>query len=535
MTATRTSAPTTNTTLDAIGQQLEWIHQFRDSAPDLVAFTERTLAECHSLRTRQMEIGKVQDKLRGEMDSLITPELLSVIITHVERGGARVEVAGHGIGRLTVTVHPDVPVEKLRVGVCGKLTRQRNCLINANGKPADFSAVGRFEQRLSSRRALVEHRSELVCVTLADGLRRADLNKGDLIGFDADVSHVAFVRLPKPDQNQMFETQIPTDDFSQLGGLDPIIHRLKRAVSFRLLHRDTAEKYHLRRRGGILLIGPPGNGKTRMARCLANYLGQLRPGEPPRFMSIIASQDNSEWFGRSEKNLRDRFDAAREAARHSPVVMFFDEFDAIARRRGSDWGHTAADRIENTLLALLDGVQQLDNLIVVAATNRADTLDPAVVRPGRLDQKILIGPPSRTAARAILNRYLSIDRPLASDFKTEIVIDALLSRLYSPNGALAELGHVKLADNRNLPIRGRELISGAILEGMVNQAAENAADREVLTNESGLREEDLCQAIEQELSSLLKLLTPDNIKSYLSSIPHEARPVSIETRTLTTA
>ncbi len=537
MPATKIPVPASDAANDPIEAQektIAWILQQGGRAPELSAFAERQFTECQSLRVQHAKLQELVRKAQEEFAALCTPELHPVTIIHVDkRGELLVEVAGRGVGRLTVTVHPDVPFHKLRVGVCGLLTKQRNCLISVNGKPADYSAVGRFERHLGKHRALLEHRGEPVSVILADRLRRTELAKGDLIGFDAEVSNVAIVKLPKPGQDQLFETQIPTDDFQELGGLDSVIHRLKRVVSFRLLHQEVAQRYRLRRRGGVLLIGPPGNGKTRLARCLANYLSQLCPGEPARFMSIIASQDHSMWYGQSEKNLRDRFDAAREAARTAPVVMFFDEFDAIARRRGSDFGHTTSDRIENTLLALLDGVQQIDNLIVVAATNRADTLDPAIVRPGRLDQKILIGPPNRTAGRAILKSYLALERPVAENFERDKVIEAVLSRLYSPNGSLAELGHVKLADNRNLPIRGRELISGAILEGMVNQAAEDAADREILTGEIGLREDDLCRAIQEELRSLLTLLTPENVKSYLPSIPHESRPVAIETRRLT--
>jgi proteasome-associated ATPase len=165
-------------------------------------------------------------------------------------------------------------------------------------------------------------------------------------------------------------------------------------------------------------------------------------------MAVSGSSDYSMWLGQSEQKLIARFDAALRLAADggAPVVMFFDEIDALGRRRGTDPGSTAPDRILATFLAQLDGIRQVGNLIVVGATNRADVLDGGLTRPGRLgDVRIRVGSPNRQAARAILSHYLG-GLPMAGD--AAAMIEALLSRVYSPNGEYAEVVRVTLRDGR---------------------------------------------------------------------------------------
>jgi proteasome-associated ATPase len=235
------------------------------------------------------------------------------------------------------------------------------------------------------------------------------------------------------------------------------------------------------------------------------------------------------WLGQSEQKIIARFEAARELAvrNDTPVLMFFDEIDAIGRRRGSDLGSGAPDRILSTFLAQLDGVQQVSNLIVIGATNRADILDSGLVRPGRLgDVKIRIPAPNRQGARAILNRYLGGGLPLAGE--GEALVEGLLSRVYSPRGDYAELARVTLRDGRKVAVAGRDLVSGAMLENMVRVAAEEAADREAQTGTAGITEADLAAALDQELRGAAGLLTPVNVRSYVTRLPQDVDPVAVE-------
>jgi proteasome-associated ATPase len=235
------------------------------------------------------------------------------------------------------------------------------------------------------------------------------------------------------------------------------------------------------------------------------------------------------WLGQSEQKIIARFEAARELATRGgvPCLMFFDEIDAIGRRRNSDLGSAAPDRILSTFLAQLDGVQQVSNLIVIGATNRADILDSGLVRPGRLgDVKIRVPAPNRQGARAILVRYLGGDLPLAGE--REALVEGLLSHLYSPRGEYAELARVTLRDGRKVPVGGRDLVSGAMLENLVRVAAEEAADREAQTGAAGVTETDLAAALDQELRGSAGLLTPFNVRSYVARLPQDVDPVAVE-------
>ena len=280
---------------------------------------------------------------------------------------------------------------------------------------------------------------------------------------------------------------------------------------------------------GILLKGPPGNGKTRIARCCAGYVRLLFPGRPCLFMHVAGSSDYSMWFGESERKIIERFDAVREAAKDRLVVMFWDEVDAIAKLRGTDHGSGAADRILSTFLSQIDGVVALDNVLMLYATNRASSLDPAFLRPGRTDEKIEIPSPNRLASQAILRCYLDSGLPLAAPHAcADELIAPLLSRLYTPNGDYAEVAQVKLSDGRRLPVAGRQLLSGAMLENMVNVAAQQAAVREAATGQEGLTEEDLALALETELVGAVSLLSPSNVQGYVNSVPQDAQPIAVD-------
>jgi proteasome-associated ATPase len=223
-----------------------------------------------------------------------------------------------------------------------------------------------------------------------------------------------------------------------------------------------------------------------------------------------------------------RFEAARRLAGEDrvPVVMFFDEIDAIGRRRGSDLGSSAPDRILATLLSQLDGVRQLDNLIVIGATNRADVLDPGLLRAGRLgDFKLRIPSPDRGAASAILNRYLR-GLPLADD--KDRLVKVMLAKLFAERGEYAEVARVALRDGTRIPVRGRDLVSGALLENVVRIAAEAAADREASGGAQGVAEADLAEALAREVRGVVRLLGPANVRGYLTRLPQDRDAVAVE-------
>ena len=450
-----------------------------------------------------------------------------MVVTGVTQNGSlTAEVSGIGNTRVQVAVHPDVNPDDLRVGRAGFVSREQNCLLAVSPSVGSWKDTASFEQYLSPTRILLRDRETLVAVDVAEQMRDVSLKKGDLVGFDRDGAAIAYERIETPQNEHLFDENV-TDDFSQLAGLNPEIARLKWALDFHGRRPDLAAKYGLKSKSSILLVGPPGNGKTCLARCCAGYIRKLYPDQTCRFMHVAGSRDNSMWFGLSGQRITERFDAVREAATDGPVVMFCDEIDALAKRRGTDLGSGEPDRILNTLLSELDGIVPLSNVVLLFATNRADALDPALLRPGRVDEIIEIPRPRRIAAEAILRRYLERGLPLTNGRDVRDLVTPLLSKLYAPNGEYAQVACVKTSDGREWSIAARELLSGAMLENVVQTAARQAATRESEDGQVGLTSEDLQTALAQQLRSAVAVLSAGNVKSYAQSIPQDAQPISV--------
>jgi proteasome-associated ATPase len=524
------NAKTEATPSAKLDDYLAWVQALAASRANLLPVAETLLREKFALQEAVTQLRAHHEALREEIDTLCAPERYPAVITGVHRNGdLSVEVQGAG-QRLCVAVHPDVDPDQLRVGARGLLTKGRNCLLEVRDDTAEWHEVGTFEGYTEDgRRLLIRHQEQLVAATPAEGLATQTLRKGDLVGFNRDGAWLAYSKIDPPGKEDLFIEQTPTDRFEELGGLDREIGQLQRVIRFRLQHPELAARYRLPAKRGILLEGPPGNGKTKLARCLARFIADLVPAGECRFMAVSGSSDYSMWLGQSEQKIIARFQAAREIATEGgvPVVLFFDEIDAIGRRRGSDLGGGAPDRILATFLAQLDGMQSVGNVIVIGATNRADILDAGLIRPGRLgDLRLRIPPPTRAAARAILGRYLGDGLPVSGD--CEEVAEGLLSRVYSPRGEYAELARVGLRDGRKVTVGGRDLVSGAMLENVVRSAAEEAADREAQTGAGGVTEEDLVVALDRELRSAASLLSPANVRGYVRRLPQDVDAVSVE-------
>lgn len=524
---TRLSSADTPRTLE---ESLEHVADLCLRGVDLRPLAEALLRHKFKLEGALETVRKKQTELRTKIQSLTAPQLYPAVITHIHRDdNFRVEVHAAGMN-LQVAVAPEIAEEELLVGAQGALSSDRNCLLEVYGIGPTWHEVGTFEAYVEGKqRMLLRHHDELLAVTPTDELAQQELRKGDLVGFNREGARLAYARVDPPGKEELFFEETPADRFEELGGLDREIALLKRLLRFRLAHPELAARYRLPSKHGILLEGPPGNGKTKLARCLARHVAELVPSGRCRFMAVAGSSDYSMWLGQSEQRLIARFEAARELAAtgEAPVVLFFDEIDAIGRRRGGDFGSSAPDRILSTFLAQLDGVRQMANLIVIGATNRADVLDNGLVRPGRLgDVRLRIPAPSRQAARAILTRYLGNGLPMAGEVGP--LVEVILSRVYSPRGEYAEMARVTLRDGRKVSIAGHDLVNGAMLENVVRVAAEEAAEREALTGSVGLTEADLTSAVDRELLGLATLLTPANVRTYVGRLPQDVDPVAVE-------
>jgi len=496
----------------------------------LAILATELLGKFEAMAEQVRQLSAVQEKLRDKVDALTSHEHYLVVITRVvQNGKLEAEIAGLGPTRIRVAVHPNVDPSELRIGAAGFVSRERNCLLGVSAPSARWTHVGTFDRYLDSgQQILIREHDACRVLDVADCLRDTPLKAGDLIGYDAELASMAYARLEPSGDEDLFDEQV-TDRFEQLGGLDVEIARIQRAIDFAFRHPEVASQYRLKSKCGILLSGRPGNGKTKIARCCAGYIRQLFPEMPCRFMHVSGSSDYSKWFGDTERRIIRRFDAVREAARDGLVIVFWDEVDAIARRRGSDFSSGAPDRILNTFLSQIDGVVPLDNVILLFATNREQALDPALLRPGRVDEKIEIPAPNRRAAAAILRCYLGAGLPLAPpDADADKLIAPLLARLFAPNGAYAAVAQVKLADGRRLPVAGRELLSGALLENVVHSAARQAAQRHADTGQEGITAEDLILSLEDAMVRAVSPLAPGNVKDYVAAIPQDAQPVSVE-------
>jgi proteasome-associated ATPase len=528
MSTTAEDTRTTPPSLTTLDEYVAWVETLVADGADLQPLVNMLLQEKFETQAALEQVRLHHEELREEIEALCAPEQYPVVITAIHLDGRpTVEVAGNG-GRLRVGLHPRVPHDRLEVGARALLSQKRNCLLAVYETRAEWTDVGAFEDRLPGDRVLLKHQEQLIAVALAKEMYGVELKKGDLIGFDREGARLAYGKVEQPGRPDLFFEHTPPDRFDELGGLDEEIRQLKWLVEFRLRHAGVAARYGLKAKRGLLLEGPPGNGKTKLARCLANHVATLVSAGECHFMAIAGSSDYSMWLGQSEQKLISRFEAARDRATRSnvPVVMFFDEIDAIGRRRGTDIGSSAPDRILATLLAQLDGVQQVDNLIVIGATNRADILDPGLLRPGRLgDFKLRIPAPDRAASAAILNRYLR-GLPLAG--AQERLVKVMLSKLYGEKGDYAEVARVALRDGSRVVVRGRDLVSGALLENVVRLAAEAAADREARGGASGVSEADLATALDREMRGVARLLSPANVRGYLTRLPQDRDVIAVE-------
>ncbi len=480
---------------------------------------------------------KLQEKIEG---MLAPPWFPAIYLGPALTEGRSAAVVFDGHGRRVVDVHSDIDSDDLMMGDQVFLGETRNLLIAKARIHLDESGeTGEFKRYVARNRIVLQSHDEEVVVRASAKLMADQLSVGDLIRWDRRL-WIAFEKIGRSTGAENFLEDTPVETFAHIGGLDEQIGILQRSI---LLHRessDLVQKYHLRRLGGMVMAGKPGNGKTLMARALANWMASLSPEKKARFMNIKPAGLHSMWYGKSEEQYREAFEVARRFGDQDPtipVVMFFDEIDACGTSRGTSLGH-ANDRVLSAFLAELDGLSRRGNILVVGATNRIDALDSALLRPGRLGDCILQIPrPGRQAAREIFSRHLHATVPFAQetgeaqtdgeDTNRETVIEAALSRLYAGNDAnrVATL-HFRNGETRQ--VHARDLISGASIAKIVREASERACLRELDDGSSGLRQDDFWAAIDDEVEQAASVLTTGNCRNYLEDLPQDVDVIRVE-------
>lgn len=353
-------------------------------------------------------------------------------------------------------------------------------------------------------RAIVSFRGddERVC-ELSDSLRGANLRSGDLLRLDSR-SNLLLERLLQPEVEHLLLEHVPNVTFADIGGLDDQIEKIRDAVELPFLHADLFAEYQLPAPKGILLYGPPGCGKTLIAKAVANSLAQrvaAKTGDDKGrsyFINIKGPELLNKYVGETERQIRLVFQRAREKSEEGwPVIIFFDEMDSMFRTRGTGVSSDMESTIVPQLLAEIDGADKLQNVIIIGATNREDLIDPAILRPGRLDVKIRVDRPNRNAAQQILLRYLSDDLPFGEGFQITDIVDLAIDRIFA-----------ETAENRFLEITYqnaekeelfyKDFLSGAMLENIVRRAKKKAIKRRIDGGDGGIITADLISSVVDE-------------------------------------
>ncbi len=350
-------------------------------------------------------------------------------------------------------------------------------------------------------------------IELADPMVEQTLRAGDHVRID-EKTGLAFERLHRPEVEELVLEEVPEISYEQIGGLREQIEAIRDAVELPYVHKSRFDEYRLEAPKGVLLYGPPGCGKTLIAKAVANSLAKAvaersgREDARSYFLNIKGPELLNKYVGETERQIRLIFQRAKEKSDEGvPVIVFFDEMDSLFRTRGSGISSDVESTIVPQLLSELDGVESLKNVIVIGASNREDLIDPAILRPGRLDVKIKIERPDKNAARQIFSIYLTPDLPFdaheiaAHDGEIgeylSSVIDQTVEQMYSTDEENKFL-EVTYAKGEREIFYFKDFASGAMIENIVARAKKDAIKREIAGDGHGIRRDDVLSAIVQE-------------------------------------
>ncbi|HVW80229.1 MAG TPA: proteasome ATPase [Mycobacteriales bacterium] len=414
--------------------------------------------------------------------------------------------------KLRVAVSPSLDAEQLKRGQEVMLNEALN-VVEALSYERQGDIVMLKEVLEGGDRALViGHTDEERVVMLADSLLDVALRPGDSLMIEGR-SGYAYERIPKSEVEELVLEEVPDIDYEDIGGLGDQIEMIRDAVELPFLHKELFVEHQLRPPKGILLYGPPGCGKTLIAKAVANSLAKkvaaAGKGEGRSyFLNIKGPELLNKYVGETERHIRLVFQRAREkASEGTPVIVFFDEMDSIFRTRGSGVSSDVENTIVPQLLSEIDGVEGLENVIVIGASNREDMIDPAILRPGRLDVKIKIERPDAEAARDIFSKYLVSDLPLHPDDLSEngnsreATLEAMIQRTVERMYAESEENRfleVTYANGDKEVLYFRDFNSGAMIENIVARAKKMAIKDFLEFGQKGLRINHLLSACVDE-------------------------------------
>ncbi len=450
--------------------------------------------------------------LREEVDKLTQPpSAYGTLLSINDDGTVDVFSAGR---KMRVAIHPDLEPDELQRGQEVVLNESLN-VVMARGQEIAGEVVVVKELFDGGRRAMIVGRADEERVAeLGDSLVGEKLRSGDTVLMDAR-SGLLLEKLARPEVEELVLEEVPDISYEDVGGLDEQIEAIQDAVELPFVHRQLFADYKLPAPKGILLYGPPGCGKTLIAKAVANSLAKKvaevsgDANARSYFLNIKGPELLNKYVGETERQIRLVFQRAREKAEEGmPVIVFFDEMDSLFRTRGTGISSDMESTIVPQLLAEIDGVETLRNVIVIGASNREDLIDPAILRPGRLDVKIKIERPDEGAATQIFGRYLVTDVPIDPDeIRTlgggdpakavQVMIERTVAEMYRTDDANRFI-EVTYQNGDKEVLFFKDFSSGAMIENIVRRAKKLAIKREIPGGTRGIKTDDLLRAIRQE-------------------------------------
>nr|WP_062340262.1 proteasome ATPase [Herbidospora sakaeratensis] len=481
----------------------ERLHDVQAQVVALTGQNERLVATLKEARDQIVA-------LKEEVDRLAQPPSgFGVFLEAREDGTIEVFTGGR---KLRVNVSPAVDVDSLKRGQEVMLNEALN-VVEALG----FEDVGEIvmlkELLEDGQRALViSHADEERVVKLAESLLQQPIRSGDSLLLEPRSGYV-YERIPKSEVEELVLEEVPDISYDEIGGLRGQIEQIRDAIELPYLHADLFREHKLRPPKGVLLYGPPGCGKTLIAKAVANSLAKQvaeKTGQSGKsfFLNIKGPELLNKYVGETERHIRLVFQRAREkASEGTPVIVFFDEMDSIFRTRGSGVSSDVENTIVPQLLSEIDGVEGLENVIVIGASNREDMIDPAILRPGRLDVKIKIERPDAEAAKDIFSKYLISDLPLHPDDLVEHgssrestiaeMIQRVVERMYNEIEENRFL-EVTYANGDKEVLYFKDFNSGAMIQNIVDRGKKMAIKQFLETGQKGLRIQHLMAACVDE-------------------------------------
>ena len=476
--------------------------------------TQRSLAGVTSQNERLAQtLREARDQimtLKEEVDRLAQPPTgFGTFLHRNEDDSIDVFTGGR---KLRVNVSPSVEIDDLRRGQEVMLNEALNVVA-----ALDYEEVGEvvmFKELLADgeRALVIANADEERVVRLAEPLRTDTIRAGDSLLLDARAGYV-YEKVPKSEVEELVLEEVPDIDYSAIGGLVKQIDAIRDAVELPYLHPDLFKEHELKPPKGVLLYGPPGCGKTLIAKAVANSLAKkvaAKTGQEGKsyFLNIKGPELLNKYVGETERHIRLVFQRAREkASGGTPVIVFFDEMDSLFRTRGSGVSSDVENTIVPQLLSEIDGVELLENVLVIGASNREDMIDPAILRPGRLDVKIKIERPDAESARDIFSKYLTTSLPLHPDDLGEFggdrdatvagMIRATVERMYTETDENRFL-EVTYANGDKEVLYFKDFNSGAMIQNIVDRAKKMAIKDLLETDQKGLRVQHLLQACVDE-------------------------------------